>query len=217
MAYEDAVRDGVAVGVVGYAVDGEWLAAAFRGRDGARPSRFSGWGQPPSRFRTAVASHAVGVDEREIEFDGGAQGWILREEDKRLPVAGAGDAHGAELFAEADAFRPSREVAFDARVEAVISGSVAEARAIADCVVREALDHAARVGVVLILVARAHTENTPRVRRGVRIGGEVVGLPPVGVLRCGFGGGEMRADGVEQTAAGRGRFASRRGGFAAKK
>ena len=216
MAYEDAVRDGVAVLVVGDAVDGEWLAATFGGRDGARPSRFGGWGQPTSRFCAAVASHAVGVDKREIEFDGGAQGWILRKKDKRLPVAGAGNAHGAELFAETDAFRPSREVAFDARVERVVGRGVAQTRTVADCVVREALDHASRVGVVLILVARAHTENTPRVRRGVRIGGEVVGLPPVGVLRGGFGGGKVRADGVEQTAAGRGGFATRRGGFAAK-
>ena len=120
MAYEDAVRDGVAVGVVGYAVDGEWLAATFGGRDGARPSRFGGWGQPTSRFCAVVASHAVCVNKREIEFDGGAQGWILGEEDERLAVAGAGNAHGAELFAEPHGFGPCREVAFDARIEAIV-------------------------------------------------------------------------------------------------
>ena len=122
--------------------------------------------------------------------------------------SGAGDAHGAEFFAEADTFRPSREVALDARVEAVVGGGVAEARAVADGVVGEALDHAASVGVVLVLVARAHTENAARVRRSVRIGGEVVGLPPVGVLRGGFGGGEVCADGVKQPAAVRGGFAA---------
>lgn len=197
MAYEDAVRDWVAVLVVGDAVHHERLAATFGGRAGARPSRFGRRGLRPFH----VARHAVGVDERKVELDGGAQGWILREKDERLAVAGAGDAHGAELFAETDAFRPSREVAFDARVEAVVGGSIAQARAIADGVIGEALDHAASVGVVLVLVARAHTENAARVRRSVRIGGEVVGLPPVGILRGRFGGGEVRTDGVEEAAA----------------
>ena len=134
---------------------------------------------PIAEAKQAGGRHLVRLNQPEIELDVGRQGRVGGENGKGLAIRGAGHAHRAELFRQADRLGPLHKCQLNAAVGFGVLRQHLQTGAGADHVVGQRQNDPASVAVVGNLVASPITQRATHLDAVRLVGGQAVGVAPV--------------------------------------
>ena len=134
---------------------------------------------PPLVADQFVIRNPVGFDELKVEPHVRFKLWILRKDDERLPVLAPRHPYGAELRGKPRPLRPDLKIMLYALVNILVFEEHLKPRTRADGIVCQRLHYAARIRIVLNLVACAGAEYLADVRVRLRVCGQEIRRAPV--------------------------------------